>query len=187
MIDSLSSPAPLLPSQSAGNRNRRADERGFSILRFLLLLVVFFILAAGAGGLWMRSMASRPVEHPSADRIITIEPGAGTAGVVAKLAEAGIVQHPTALRIYLKMTGRGNSLRAGDYKFASPISPLQAIDKIRRGEVFLERVTIPEGYNRFDIAETLATKTGKATKEEFLRLMNDQTPIEKIAPTARNL
>lgn len=187
MIDSLSSPAPLLPSESAGSRNHRANERGFSILRFLLLLVVFFILAAGIGGLWMRSVASRPVEHSSADRIITIEPGAGTAGVVAKLAEAGIVQHPTALRIYLKMTGRGSSLRAGDYKFASPISPLQAIDKIRRGEIFLERVTIPEGYNRFDIAETLATKTGKATKEEFLRLMNDQTPIEKIAPTARNL
>lgn len=187
MIDSLSSPAPLLPAGSAGSQSNRATERGFSILKFLLLLVVLCILTAGAGALWMRSMASRPVEHPSADRIVTIEPGAGTAGVIAKLADAGIVRHPTALRIYLKMTGRGNNLRAGDYKFASPISPLQAIEKIRRGEIFLERVTIPEGYNRFDIAETLATKTGKATKEAFLRLMDDQTPIEKIAPTARNL
>src|SRR5205085_1933311 len=91
------------------------------------------------------------------------------------------------LRLYLRLTGGGGGLRPGDYKFASPISPMQAIDKIRRGEVFLERVTIPEGYNRFDIAETLAEKTGKATKEEFLRLMDDTSLIQRIAPQARNL
>jgi UPF0755 protein len=82
---------------------------------------------------------------------------------------------------------RGGHLKAGDYKFASPISPIEAIDKIRRGEVFIERVTIPEGYNRFEIAETFATKTGKASTEDFLRLMDDQTPIQRIAPHVRNL
>ena len=137
--------------------------------------------------LWLRSAVSKPVEHEAADQIISIEPGTGTQAIVARLGEAGIVRHPTALKIYLKLTGRATALKAGDYKFASPISPLQAIDKIVRGEVYLERVTIPEGYNRFEIAETLAAKTGKATAEEFLRIINDQTPIEKIAPEARNL
>jgi len=127
------------------------------------------------------------VNHDSADRIVTIDQHTGTQGIVARLTEAGIVHHPLALKIYLRVTGRGANLKAGDYKFASPISPLQAIEKVRRGEVYVERVTIPEGYNRFDIAETLATKTGKATAEEFLKLMDDQTPILRIAPTARNL
>ncbi|HST23775.1 MAG TPA: endolytic transglycosylase MltG [Blastocatellia bacterium] len=153
---------------------------------FFLLLIL--LIAAFAGGLmWLRSTVNKPVEHESADRIISIEPGTGTQTIVARLGEAGIVRHPTALKIYLKLTGRATALKAGDYKFASPISPLQAIDKIMRGEVYLERVTIPEGYNRFEIAETLATKTGKATPEEFLRIINDQSPIEKIAPEARNL
>lgn len=127
------------------------------------------------------------VEHPAADRVITIDQGAGTQAIVARLAEAGIVSHPLALKAYLRITGGGSNLKAGDYKFPSPISPLQAIEKIRRGEVYLERVTIPEGFNRFEIAETFATKTGKATTEEFLRLMEDQTPIRRIAPEARNL
>src|SRR5262249_8788030 len=95
--------------------------------------------------------------------------------------------HPLALKIYLRATGGAGNLKAGDYKFPSPISPLQAIEKIRRGEVFLERVTIPEGFNRFEIAETLAEKTGKGTVDEYLRLMEDQTPILKLAPQARNL
>jgi UPF0755 protein len=184
MIELLPS---LIAPPVAARADRRVGERGFSLLRLLLLLVVLFALAAGTFALWVRSEVNRPVEHESADRIITIEPGTGAAGVVAKLSEAGIVRHPIPLRLYLRLTGRSGGLRAGDYKFASPISPMQAIDKIRRGEIFLERVTIPEGYNRFDIAETLAEKTGLAGKEEFLRLMNDPAPIARIAPEARNL
>jgi UPF0755 protein len=136
---------------------------------------------------WVRASVTRRIEHPSADLIITIEQGMSPQAIIARLAEAGIVPSPTALRAYLRLTGRASQLKAGDYRFDSPISPLEAIEKIRRGEVHLERVTIPEGFNRYDIAETLASRTGKATKEEFLRLMEDQTPILQFAPEARNL
>ena len=68
-------------------------------------------------------------EHQS-DGIVTIEQGAGTQAIVARLADAGIVPHPLALKIYLRISGRGSNLKAGDYKFPSPISPLQAIEKI---------------------------------------------------------
>lgn len=156
-------------------------------LRHIAMLLLILFLAGGASAVWVRKTATTPVEHESSDRIITIDPHIGTQAIVSRLSEAGIVRHPLALKIYLRVTGRGSNLKAGDYKFASPISPLQAIDKIRRGDVFLERVTIPEGFNRFEIAETLATKTGKGRTEEFLRLMEDQTPILRIAPTARNL
>jgi UPF0755 protein len=154
--------------------------------RLAALLFILLILLAGAA-LWVRRTVTMPVEHDSADRIVTIDPHSGTQAVIARLADAGIVRNRLALAIYLRITGRGNILKAGDYKFASPISPLQAMEKIRRGEVFIERVTIPEGYNRFEIAETFATKTGKATKEEFLRLMEDRTLVAKLAPEARNL
>lgn len=154
--------------------------------RLTLLLLIILAVAAGLAA-WVRKTVTTPTEHQSADRIITIDPGSGSQAIIERLAEAGIVPHPLALKLYVRVTGRGSNLKAGDYKFASPISPLQAVEKIRRGEVYLERVTIPEGYNRFEIAETFATKTGKATVEEFLRLMEDQTPIVRIAPHARNL
>jgi UPF0755 protein len=156
-------------------------------LRRIALLLLILVLVLGALAVWVRKTATTRVEHDSADRIVTIDPRTGTQGIVDRLLEAGIVRHPLALKIYMKATGRSGNLKAGDYKFASPISPLQAIDKVRRGEVFIERVTIPEGYNRFDIAETFATKTGKATRDEFLRLVDDQTPILRIDPAARNL
>jgi peptidoglycan lytic transglycosylase G len=159
----------------------------FRPLRILTRLLLIIIICIGIFALWIRHTVATPVEHQAADRIVTIDQGTGTQAIIARLSEAGVVSHPLALKIYLRLTGRGGNLKAGEYKFASPISPLQAVEKIRRGEVDLERVTIPEGFNRFDIAETLASKTGKASAEDFLRLMNDQTPIEQIAPTARDL
>ena len=152
-----------------------------------LLTVLFLILAALAGGyVWLRASVEKEVHHQAADQVITVEPGMSTQAIINRLSEAGIVTDPTALKIYLRITG-GAPLRAGDYQFDSPITPLAAVDKIQRGLVYIERVTIPEGYNRFDIAETLAAKTAKATKEEFLRLMADQTPILPSSPQARDL
>jgi UPF0755 protein len=161
-------------------------SQGRTTRRLAALLFIVLILIAGAA-LWIRKTVTTPVEHDSADRIVTIDQHSGTQAIIARLADAGIVRHRLALAIYLRITGRASNLKAGDYKFASPISPLQAIEKIRRGEAFIERVTIPEGYNRFEIAEMCATKTGKATAEEFRRLMEDRTLIAKIAPEARNL
>ncbi|MCI0487608.1 MAG: endolytic transglycosylase MltG [Blastocatellia bacterium] len=169
--------------QIAPSPSRKRPVRRYAIL-FLLVLTI----AGGAAAfLWAKATIGRAVEHPSADKIITIEPGTSTQSIIDSLRDAGIVRHPNVLKIYLRITGRGAHLKAGDYKFESPISPLQAIDKIIRGDVYFERVTIPEGFDRFDIAETLAARTGKASQKEFLRLMEDQTPILRLAPETRNL
>src|SRR4029079_19784380 len=111
----------------------------------------------------------------------------GLSAIVNRLAEAGIVRHPIPLKIYVRITGSNEPLKAGDYKFDSPISPLQALGKIQRGEIYAERVTIPEGLDRFEIAELLAAKTGKATAEQYMLLTYSTDLIEKIDPSAKNL
>src|SRR5215213_796993 len=158
--------------------------------RFLLTGIVLVLLLTGAAAgayLWLTSTISEPVEHAASDRVILVEPAMAPPAIISRLSEAGIVHNPAALRLYLRMRGSGGQLKAGAYKFDSPISPLQAVEKIQRGEVAFERVTIPEGFNRFDIAETLAAKTGLATEKEFLTLMADPSPVSHIAPQARNL
>lgn len=172
--------ASSIPGAARPPRKRR-------LRRFVMLFLLAIIIAGMYAAWWAQTTVSRQVEHPSADEIISIEPGTSTQAIIDRLREAGIVRHPNILKAYLKITGSGAHLKAGDYQFESPISPLQALDKIARGEVHSERITIPEGFDRFDIARLLATKTGKATYEEFLRLMEDQTPVLRFAPEARNL
>ncbi|HKF59054.1 MAG TPA: endolytic transglycosylase MltG [Blastocatellia bacterium] len=151
------------------------------------MINALLVAVAVVAGVWVRWTVAHPVTHQSADRIVTIDPGIGTDATIARLEEAGIVRHPIALRLYLTVTGRSSRLKAGDYKFTSPISPLEAIDKIRRGDVYYERVTIPEGFNTFEIADLLAAKTGKATRDQFLALMADPSLIHDVDPSAKTL
>jgi UPF0755 protein len=164
----------------------RTSRRGGCLLR-LFAFVIVALLALGAFAYWVRKSVVTAVEHPSADKIISIEPGMGAQVIIAQLSEAGIVRHPTALRIYMLATGRSGRLKAGDYRFDSPISPIEAIGKIERGEVTFQRITIPEGLNRFEIAERLASETEKASAREFLGLMSDPKLVAALAPRARNL
>jgi UPF0755 protein len=152
-------------------------------------LFLFFLLLIGTllgGYLWVKKTLNTPVAH-NAEDIITVKQGMSTQAILTQLANIGIVKNPRLLSLYLRATRASSQLRSGDYKFKSPISPIEAIEKIQRGEVVFESVTIPEGSDRFDIAKILAAKTGKATEAEFLQLMNDTRLIRKIDPEARNL
>ncbi|MEW6127056.1 MAG: endolytic transglycosylase MltG [Acidobacteriota bacterium] len=173
--------------------NRQGDivlpptpKKARSCLLVGLGLLILIIGAAIGGWLWFKSTLNTPVEH-NAEDIITVKQGMSTQAIIAELAKIGIVKNPRLLTTYLRVTGNSGQLRSGDYKFKSPISPMEAIAKIQRGEVVHESVTIPEGSDRFDIAKILATKTGKATEAEFLQLMQDTRLIRKIAPEAQNL
>ncbi|MEW6212652.1 MAG: endolytic transglycosylase MltG [Acidobacteriota bacterium] len=153
----------------------------------MFAVILLSLVAVAASWWWIKKEVNAQVEHGPADKVISIEQGTGTQAIINRLSEAGIVQSPTLLKIYLYVTGRSGRLKAGDYRFQSPISALEAIEKIERGEVTFERVTIPEGFTRFEIADRLAEETRKATAKEFLRLMSDPSLAARIDPKARNL
>jgi UPF0755 protein len=175
-----------MPSNRVGTtfpsqRSRR--RRGKAIAILVLLMAIGFLV----GGVWIWSSLNGRVEHQAAEDVVAIEPGTSPVAIVNRLTEAGIVRNPTLLKIYLRLTGRSARLKAGDYQFQSPISALEAVGKIERGDVYSQRVTIPEGLNRFEISELLAAKTGKATADQFLLLTYGKELVDKLDPSATNL
>jgi UPF0755 protein len=150
-----------------------------------IAIVLLFALVVAAVWFHVELTTRRELAEPSL--LVTVEPGMGTREIVARLASAGVVPDQTALLLWLTATGQGRSLKAGDYEFKSPVSPLEAIDKIRRGEVATRKVTIPEGMNRFAIAQTLAEKTGLGSREGFLALTGKPGLIRDLDPDASTL
>lgn len=161
------------------------------------LAIVLFLLIAG----WYRLQIDidRQTEHAAADRIVTIAPGTRTREIVRQLTREGIIRSEWPVRIWLRTFGRRITLKAGDYRFPSPISSRQAIEQMARGEVATRSLTIPEGYNRFDIARLLAelqgirqpapteVKPGETSGEKLLPLFNRTELISDLDPEARNL
>ncbi|HLW42919.1 MAG TPA: endolytic transglycosylase MltG, partial [Candidatus Acidoferrales bacterium] len=67
-----------------------------------------------------------------------------------------------------------------------PMTPRQVFDQIAGGHIFVHVVVVPEGWTMFDIANELA-RQGLTTKENFLRVARDPSPVRDIAPRAPSL
>src|SRR5438045_4594097 len=127
-----------------------------AILRLALLALGLIIALIAGGGYWLNREVKRPHAHKAAQKIITSEPRSGTGVIVARLHQEGILAREWPTILWMKLGARGKSFKAGDYEFKSPITPLEVINKLARGDVAQRHFTIPEGYNQFDIARVLA-------------------------------
>ncbi len=157
--------------------------------RILLVLMVLVLIAAAAAGIWVYKDLRVPVAHNKSGRYIEISRGTPPATVIKKLQSEGILRHDWPLLLYLKLTGAGTRLRAGEYDFPSPITPLQVLSKLEEGEQRFTRLTIVEGWTRWDIANAMAKVPGLKIEDpnEALELMNDVSLIKDLDPEANNL
>lgn len=157
--------------------------------RLILLFLVVLLLAGGASAAWVYSELRRPITHNKSGQYVEIPRGSSPASILKKLADEGIIKHEWPLKVYLKATGRGSSLKAGEYDFPSPVSPLSVLAKLQTGQRRLNRLTIPEGWTRWDIAKAMVQvpELHLATEAQALDLMNNVSLIADLDPLAKNL
>src|SRR5688572_25995406 len=107
-------------------------------------LFVAAAVAAMALGLWLAWFAGRaiPVSGPVD---ITVRPGAGIATVARQLVDAGLIPEPYSLRAVARFTDRAAAIQAGTYRLDKPITPLELLDKLARGDVALAELRFIEG------------------------------------------
>lgn len=160
------------------------------LLKIIFVLASMGLLAAIAVSYWLYSSLGVKTEHTMADEVIAVERGTAPNAIIDRLAAAGIVRSPLALKLYLRTVGDASKLQAGEYRFASPISPLEVLKTLEKGTTATKRLTIPEGFTRFDIAKRLAEQfpgEPAMSEGEILTLMNDTALIRDLDPDARNL
>ena len=146
--------------------------------RFLLLLLLLLALSAGAWFLFAPA-------GPHLETFVQIEPGTSSKGMGRLLEERGIIRSRYAFEV-VRLLKHG-TLKAGEYRFDHPASVFTVYDRLRRGDVYYRVVTIPEGYNLFDIA-TAVEAAQLATREDFLTAAHqDTTLVADLDPKAASL
>ena len=155
---------------------------------FFLLIVV--IAAATGGSYWLYSSLNSPHEHDKATQFIKIDKGATPTEIIGRLISEGVLSNQLPVLMYLRVFGDASKLQAGEYQFASPITPLQVLKELESGEERTTKLTIPEGFTRFDIAKRIAANFPQdppMDEKQVLLLMEDTSMILDIAPDAENL
>ena len=157
--------------------------------RLILVIIVILVVAVGGLGAWVYSDLRQPITHAKTGQYIEIPKGSSPAAIIKKLTAEGVLKNEWPLKLYLKSTGKGASLKAGEYDFPSPISPLGVLAKLQQGQRRLNRITIPEGRTRWDIAKAMVQvpQFGLTSDAQALELMNNVSLISDLDPAAKDL
>jgi len=157
--------------------------------RILLGLFILVLVAASASAIWVYRDLHTPIKHTRHGQYVEIPRGSSPATVVSKLADEGIIKHKWPLSLYLKLSTRGSQIKAGEYDFPSPISPLAVVERLREGEQRLLRITIVEGWTRWDIANAMyrIPEFQLPDQTAALPLMDNVSLINDLDPKATNL
>lgn len=177
--------------------SRNSDHQKFSDKLFVMkpmklisLVLGLALLFGSLFGLWLYVNLNKPHFHDKSNQFIQIPKGSTSEEVIRILVSEQILQSPYPTLIYLRFFGNPSKIKAGDYQFDSPITPLQVIQELEKGQEKFIKLTIPEGWTRFDIAKRLAEKlptNPPMSEKEILDLMNDTSLIKDFDPLAKNL
>jgi UPF0755 protein len=164
-----------------------ARRRRRPVWRRLAALALVALLAAAGALLWAWRQVGEPHRgYPGSERILVIEPGTSATAILEQLAAAGVLQDARLARLYLVQVLGDPPLRAGEYRFAEPLSTRQVLDRLVRGDVLLHSVTLVEGLTLEETAAALAA-AGMGAADRFRLALRDPSPIAELDPQARDL
>ena len=156
-------------------------------MKKLAAAVLVLVFGAGAGAFLLYSRMHAPFRgYSGPDQLVDVPPGEGTRAIGERLTAAGVVRDALTFRAALKMSGNARRLKAGEYRFDRPMSMLEVIDKIARGDVDLLSVTFPEGLTVAEMAAIFEAR-GFGPASTFISAAKDASAIQALDPSARDL
>jgi UPF0755 protein len=107
---------------------------------------------------------------------IEVVRGTSVSHIASDLAQAHIIAHPTLFRAVVRLTGEGNSVQTGLYKFDVPQNLFTVIYRLANGIYGIPpaRITFIEGVTLREAAIQVASALPGITAEEFLTAAEGQ-------------
>ena len=154
--------------------------------KLLIGVLLLLLVAAGGAAVYLGLAWTRPFKSfPDEGVFLTVPRGASCRAIARILKDNGVIRNELAFRLYCRRHRR-QPLQAGEYFFDHAVTGREVFDTLASGRVYEKSVTVPEGYTMFDIA-ALLDKEGVLSREMFLALARDASPIHDLAPEARSL
>ncbi len=146
---------------------------------FLVFVLILVLVTAAAYVLLVLPFG------PSRAQLVTIAPGSSVDEIARTLKQNGIIRSRFAFDVVARV--EHGTLKAGVYRFREPAPMLSVYGRLRSGDVYTIALTIPEGYNIFDIAGAVE-KAGLGAKDTFLTAEEQDTSlIQDLNPKAASL
>lgn len=148
------------------------------LISFLFIITVCCAVVAGVAGYNLYQYYNLPAGQDTAGKIFVVKQGQGFSSVTAKLVRDKLIVSPEKFKILGAITGNDKRVKAGEYFLSASMSPGQIISMLKRGKVHLYKMTVPEGYNIYQVAEVVE-KSGFGSKKEFVAAAKNAKLMDK--------
>ena len=153
-------------------------------MKLVLRLGIVTLAIVAAGG-WCGWRLTRPYQAFGTETFVEFPRGSNSRTLAAALAQAGVVRSQWDF-LLARALSPTRKLRAGEYRFNRPASPLEVFNRIARGDTFYYTLVVPEGRNMFDIAAA-AANLGLFPGPKFVDAARDPSLIRDLDPEAPTL
>jgi peptidoglycan lytic transglycosylase G len=152
-----------------------------ALRRVFLVALLAAVVAAG----WLGWLATQPRPLPRQPLDFTVKTGSGLKSVSRQLADEGLFPDAHSFWILARVLGRTPTIQAGTYRLDRPLTALELLDKLARGDVLMVDVRFVEGTTLRQWLEQLSkqphvrnTLAGKPEPEIRAALGIAATPVE---------
>ncbi|MFQ5766667.1 MAG: endolytic transglycosylase MltG [Acidobacteriota bacterium] len=115
--------------------------------------VLFLVLLTILGAAVLRNLlGAQSLPEPL---VVHIPPGAGAQQAASILVRRGVIRSARMFLLLAHLSGKGRSIRAGEYRFQGTMTPRQVLRTVVDGQVLLHAITLPEGMNRTETVRAL--------------------------------
>jgi UPF0755 protein len=140
--------------------------------KLILLLLISFVFS-----LFYACYLNQPPKGIK-ETIFKVESGESSHQIAVKLKEKNLIKSVRFFDSIGKLR-MGKRPQSGKYKIKKDMTSLNILTHFYFGKVMSAKVTIPEGYNIYEIADRLE-KYEITSKTEFLKLCKDRNFLRKI-------
>ena len=123
---------------------------------------------------WLGKQAATPLYTSGT---LQVQPGQTLGAIVGHLAATGSIEHPWAIRLWARLTGRGNRIIAGEYALDPGTTLVRLLGDFAAGRVLQHPVRIPEGST---FREALASLWASPVLRATLRGRSDAQIMDRL-------
>lgn len=157
------------------------------LFRTVLLLLGVGALVGGAVGWHLWERFHQPYAGwQGEETLVDVEPGTSAVKILGQLEDAGVLRDARLARLYLVYRLDDPHLKAGQYRFREPLAAPQVLERLIRGNVVTHAVTLIEGLDLRETAQSLAAQ-GFGDLDLFLEEMGNPSRIRDLDPEAPDL
>lgn len=146
-------------------------------MKIILSVAILFLLGVGSGFGYFGYLFYQPYQGPEVE--FTVNSGEGFATVNGRLSREKIVNSPRIFHRYAQFTKKMGKLKVGTYKIPSGATMEEVLEILTEGVPILDRFTVPEGKNLYQVADILeSNKLVKA--KDFIKVCKDPSIIKEL-------